>query len=143
MMKAAREETIGLVGGTKGGFIFPEFQVGADSMFAAAKILELLAKSGKPLSELAAKIDHYHLLSGRVPCGWGKKGKVMRKLMSHSESFKRQLIDGVRILGDGFWILGAPDRREAYFNLFVEAREENKAKKLLDEYKKLIEDWQK
>ncbi|HXF49103.1 MAG TPA: sugar phosphate nucleotidyltransferase [Verrucomicrobiae bacterium] len=143
MMKAAREETVGLVGGTKGGFIFPEFQVGADAMFSAAKILELLAKSGKSLAELAQKIDHYNLLSDRIPCAWGKKGKVMRKLMSHSESSERQLIDGVRILGDGFWILGAPDRREAYFNLFVEAKEEKKAKKLLDEYKKLVEDWQK
>ncbi|HLG93343.1 MAG TPA: sugar phosphate nucleotidyltransferase, partial [candidate division Zixibacteria bacterium] len=143
MMKAAREDSVGLVGGTKGGFIFPEFQVGADSMFAAAKILELLAKSGKSLTELAEKIDHYHLISERVPCGWGKKGKVMRKLMSHSEASERQLIDGVRILGDGYWILGAPDRREAYFNLFVEARDEKKAKKLLDEYKKLVEEWQK
>ncbi|MGH8004345.1 MAG: sugar phosphate nucleotidyltransferase [Limisphaerales bacterium] len=143
MMRAAREDGIGLVGGTKGGFIFPEFQVGADSMFAAAKILELLAKSGKSLAELAQKIDHYQLLSDRVPCAWGKKGKVVRKLMSHSENSERQLIDGVRVLGDGYWILGAPDRREAYFNLFVEARDEKKAKKLLDEYKKLVEEWQK
>ncbi len=143
MMRSAREEGVGLVGGTKGGFIFPEFQVGADAMFAAAKILELLAKSGRPLSELAERIAPHPLLSTRVPCAWGKKGKVMRELMRHSESQKRELVDGVRILGKDFWILGAPDRREAYFNLFVEAREKSKAEKLLEEYKKRIEEWQK
>lgn len=143
MMKAAKQEGIELVGGTKGGFIFPEFQVGADATFAAAKLLELLAKSGKPLAELADKIERYHLFSERIPCSWGKKGKVMRELMRHSKDLPRELVDGVRILGEGFWVLGAPDRREAYFDLFVEAREEKKARKLMDEYKKLVEEWQK
>jgi len=143
MMKAAGESGISFVGGTKGGFIFPEFQVGADAMFAAAKILELLAKTGKPMALLAEQVGRYSLLTARVPCAWGKKGQVMRELMSFSESQKRELIDGVRILGKDFWILGAPDRREAYFNLYVEAKDQAKGEKLLEEYKKRIEDWQK
>jgi mannose-1-phosphate guanylyltransferase/phosphomannomutase len=143
MMRSAKEDAVGLVGGTKGGFIFPEFQVGADAMFAAARILELLAKAGKPLSELAERIAPHTMLAARVPCAWGKKGKVMRELMRHSESQKRELVDGVRILGKDFWILGAPDRREAYFNLYVEAREVARAEKLLEEYKKRVEEWRK
>ncbi len=143
MMRAAQEVDVAFVGGTKGGFIFPEFQVGADAMFSAAKILELFAHAGKPLYEVADRVGRYHLLTERVPCAWGKKGQVMRELMSFSESQKRELIDGVRILGKDFWVLGAPDRREAYFNLYVEAREQTKAEKLLEEYKKRIEEWQK
>ncbi len=151
MMDANYRLKVDYVGGTKGGFIFPGFQMGADAMFDVAKILELLAKNGssvhppvkRSLANLRRELDQYHMLSQTVPCSWGKKGQVMRELLKYTESNSRELIDGVRVLEKDAWALVMPDRRKASFHIFAEATREEQAKRLLEEYVRKINDWQK
>lgn len=151
MMDANYRLKVDYVGGTKGGFIFPGFQMGADAMFDVAKILELLARNGssvhppvkRSLASLRRELDHYHMLQQTVPCSWGKKGQVMRELFKYTENSPRELIDGVRLWVNDSWVLVMPDRRKASFHIFAEATRENEAEKLLQEYVKKITEWQK
>ncbi len=83
------------------------------------------------------------MLSQTVPCSWGKKGQVMRELLKYTESNSRELIDGVRVLEKDAWALVMPDRRKASFHIFAEATREEQAKRLLEEYVRKINDWQK
>jgi len=79
-------------------------------------------------------VDNYFLLKRSIPCPWNKKGEVMRKLMKFTEERKRELIDGVRVLNEGSWVLVAPDRRKASFYIFAESDKKSTAEKQLQEY---------
>jgi phosphomannomutase len=56
------------VGGEgNGGVILPDVHLTRDAPVAAALILQLLAETGKPLSELAAGIGHYEIVKEKLP----------------------------------------------------------------------------
>lgn len=141
MMEAAEKADIDFVGGTRGGFIFPDFQRGTDAAYAAARLLEMLALTKFKISEMVARIKPSHFQSVDIPCPWNRKGRVMRRLIDHTVGMKRETIDGVRIIFDDSWILVAPNRRQASFYLQSEAPTAKGAAKLLDEYRRLVLQW--
>lgn len=143
MMEAGALDEHIFVGGTKGGFIFPGFQLGVDAMFASVKILELLIKSGTNLGEVLGPWDKLKMVSKEVACTWGMKGQVMRNLMEYSENKERLLIDGARISVDSGWVLVRPDRKRALFQVLAESRSMDKAQEILKKYTSLIKSWQK
>jgi mannose-1-phosphate guanylyltransferase/phosphomannomutase len=143
MMAVASRPDVGFVGGTRGGFIFPEFQRGSDAMYAMAKILELMARQGTTPAQLIASCPRPLILSEVVPCPWDLKGQVMRRMMEHTEGRKRELVDGVRVLFEDSWVLVIPSVYEALFRVHAEAPTEKKAQALIREYVKLIKRWQK
>ncbi|UCE66934.1 MAG: NTP transferase domain-containing protein [Candidatus Zixiibacteriota bacterium] len=143
MMDAAASNAKIFVGGTKGGFIFPGFQLGVDAMFSVIKILELLIKSETDIGKVSGPWDQLYMSGKEVACSWSLKGQVMRNLMEYSENKKRLLIDGVRLIEDDYWILLRPDRKKALFHILAESRSPEKSKELVKEYSGLIKKWQK
>ncbi len=142
MMDAVKEKDVGFVGGTKGGFIFPEFLFACDGMFGLAKILELLALTGKRLSELENAMPKLHQLERDVHCPWDAKGRVMRNAVKTLETEHHQLIDGIRILVDDIdWVLLLPDKERAVFHIYAEAEEQSRAEQLLNEYEEKVIMW--
>jgi mannose-1-phosphate guanylyltransferase/phosphomannomutase len=142
MMDALSDLGVDFVGGTRGGFIFPGFQLGADAMFDVAKILELLARNGRSLGVLRKKWDKFFMVKAVVPCSWGKKGQVMRELSKYTENLNRQLVDGVRVINEDSWVLVTPDRKKAAFHVYAESTDRAKAQALLEEYSRKVKDWQ-
>ncbi len=142
MMDAHTRGGIDFVGGTKGGFIFPGFQMGADAMLGAVKILEMLAKTRSRIGLLRKRHEAFVRQSISVPCPWSKKGTVMRRLIVTSNQKERQLIDGVRIFENNGWVLIAPDRLKASFNIFAESKSKSDTSRLLDQYKAFVEESQ-
>ena len=67
-------------GEENGGLIFPEMQYCRDSAMSIAKILEIMAKEGKTLSELIDKIPKYEVFKTKMPCPNDKKEIVMKTL---------------------------------------------------------------
>ena len=143
MMEAGSTPGIEFVVGTKGGFIFPGFQLGVDAMFVTVKILELLAKSGKRLSEVTGDWNRLYMAEKEVACPWAKRGQVMRSLMEHSAHSARVIVDGARVSEDDGWVLIRPDRMKAIFYILAESYSEDMAKELVKEYVKNIKNWQK
>ena len=143
MMEAALKPEIPFVGGTRGGFIFTDFGFACDAMFSAVKVLEMLAKNKQKLSEVAETIPDYRWVESEVQCPWHAKGKVMRSLIEYTEKLPREVIDGVRIITSKAWILVLPDAERPVFHLLAEGKTEDAAHNLIDEYSKLIEEWQR
>lgn len=143
MMQAFKSDDVDYVGGTRGGFIFDRFQLGADGMFASVKLLELLAKQQVDLIDLRSVYEKYHRVRHTVPCPWARKGQVMRLLIENTEGKNRQLVDGVRVQENGGWVLASPDRNEALFTVQGEATDHEKAAALAEDYRSRILDWQK
>ncbi|MBD3404368.1 NTP transferase domain-containing protein [candidate division GN15 bacterium] len=142
MMEIRRSGEVGFVGGTRGGFIFPGFQMGADALFATSKILELMARTRSSLGDLRRKYDRFQRRAGSVPCPWSRKGTVMRQLITSTQDKQRELIDGVRVFENGGWVLVAPDRAKASFNIMAESDSAETSEALLKQYAQLVEEWQ-
>ncbi len=138
MMEILRSGEVDFVGGTRGGFIFPGFQMGADAMLSAVKLLEMMAATRSRLGEIRKKFEHLNRLSISVPCPWSKKGTVMRKLIIGSDEKPRQLIDGVRIFEEDGWVLVAPDRLTASFNILAESESPEGTRSLIDRYSAIV-----
>jgi mannose-1-phosphate guanylyltransferase/phosphomannomutase len=143
MMEAVlKDPEIKFVGGTKGGYIFPEFLFASDGMFAISKILELMALTELKIGEIEEKLPKLCLKRLSIPCPRDLKGKVMRYATLESEKFKRQLIDGVKIFFDDLtWILILPDRQKSEVHLFVESNDEKMIDKLIAEYSEKVKSW--
>jgi mannose-1-phosphate guanylyltransferase/phosphomannomutase len=138
----ASAANVDLVAGARGEFIFPHFIPAYDGMYAAAKVLEGLARSGMRLRELADDMDKVFIREERIACPWGRKGTVMRRLMEHTENDERQLIDGVKVWkNEREWALIIPHSDKPYFVITVEGADDESAAALLDHYAGLVAIW--
>ncbi len=143
MMNAALDHAdVSFVGGTKGGFIFPEFLFATDGMFAVAKILEMMAVTGLRLGPLEDRIEKLHQHRAAVSCDWEAKGTVMRHAMRESEHHGRQLIDGIKILSDErTWVLLLPDKEYPLFHITAEAPTPEAAGELAESFRRKVAAW--
>ncbi len=139
MMASASD--VDLVAGVRGEFIFPQFQGAYDGMFAAVKLMEILARADRPLADMAGDLWLSHTAETRVACPWSRKGAVMRRLMEATEDRPRELVDGVKVRWDDGWVLVIPHANKAYFVITAEAAETGKAEARVAEYAKMVEAW--
>lgn len=141
MMDATTDKEISFVGGTRGGFIFPEFLFSVDGMYAVAKIMEMVAKTGKTLGALHRELPRRAVVERTIECPWEFKGKVMRHAMQHSEHYPRQLVDGVKIFLGNDWVLMIPDKEQPLFHIVVETDDRDRSLQLGHEYERLVREW--
>lgn len=144
MMQYGSDETIDFVGGTLGGFIFPDYFFAVDGMFTVAKILEMLAIVGKSLGEMAQGLPHRIQTRRQVFCPTDQLGTVMRRAMEHSKSMKTMLVDGIKMYphGDsGPWVLVLPEKERPYCEVVVDADSRDGAEELADEYSRFVFEW--
>lgn len=143
IIKATEDPEVRYACGTQGGFIFADFHFAFDGLFALAKILELIAASGKRLGQLNDETPARFGSIETVACPWEAKGQVMRRMTEYSENKDRMLIDGVKLFYDADWVLVIPDRDKPFFRVIVEAGTEKRTRALAERYKKKIERWTK
>jgi phosphomannomutase / phosphoglucomutase len=141
--RVMKEKNAVFGGEENGGLIFPELQYCRDSSMSLAKILEILTKEKRPLSELIAEIPSYEMYKTRITCPNEKKERVMDLVAEHVKSSKDvtniDRTDGVKLYVKGGWVLMRPSGTEPIFRLFVEAKEKQRAEQLVTIYKNLVE----
>ncbi|MGA8534416.1 MAG: sugar phosphate nucleotidyltransferase [Candidatus Tumulicola sp.] len=125
--------SLAFAGGGNYELIFPEFQPVFDSLYAAAKIMELIASQGGPLSAIVDELPSWHLAARRDHCPWERKGQIMRRLLDETDGENVELTDGIRIGRDGGWVLVLPDASEPQFNVYAEGRSDEEAQRYADE----------
>ncbi len=145
MMEAASNKSIGFIGGTLGGFIFADFFFATDAMYSVAKILEMIATTGKTLGMIDREVPRLQRAHRIVHCSWEYKGKVMRNIMQATEGKRRDLVDGVKIYfddpGEGLSALLIPDKTAEKFHIRTEAMRAEAAEKLAAEFEQKIAQW--
>ena len=130
------KDTDGLFGGEEnGGLIFPNFVYGRDAAMTVAKILEILVKEGKPLSELVAELPVYYQQKLKVECADDLKQEVMAKIadeINETTDFELDTTDGVKILKDDGWVIVRPSGTEPIFRCFAESDSQEKANEMAE-----------
>jgi len=142
LMDAAAQKGAALVGEPDGGVIFPDFAPFMDAMMTTAKLMEVIAKEGKPVSHFLKDIPRKAQVSKKVPCSWEMKGAIMRNLIEDTEKEKRELVDGVKLHLNGSSVMILPDADMALFHVTAEAENEKKAEELALSYAQKIKKWQ-
>jgi len=123
----------GLFGGEEnGGLIFPDFVYGRDAALSTAKIVEIIAKEGKPLSELIEELPKYCSAKLKVECPDNLKTDVMKKIVDATCEYEVDTKDGVKILTDEGWVIIRPSGTEPIFRCFAEAKNEEEANKMAE-----------
>jgi mannose-1-phosphate guanylyltransferase / phosphomannomutase len=138
IMAAAGGENVVLAGDGEGGLIFPQFHPSFDGMFAVAKLLELLALQGTSFGAVVSALPRYYQSTTSVTCAWEVKGRVMRMLNENYRSQRGRHVDGIRIELGEEWVLVLPDADRPLFHIVAEARTEQAAKSLAEEYASVV-----
>jgi phosphomannomutase/phosphoglucomutase len=124
-----------LGGEENGGVFYGPHQAVRDGAMTTALILGIMAKTGKKLSELVAEQPQYFIEKGKVACAEDKKEKVHRKLLEQVKGENVSTIDGVKIwFEDKSAILVRPSGTEPTYRLYAEAKTQEKALKLIEDY---------
>jgi phosphomannomutase/phosphoglucomutase len=126
-------------GEENGGMIFPEHQYCRDAAMSAGKFLEILARSGKKLSQLVSELPVYFTTKTKVSCPDHVKSKVLEEMATLvTGSIDRT--DGLKIYGEAEWVLIRPSGTESIIRVYAEAKSKERAETLASENSKKLED---
>ncbi|HET6405438.1 MAG TPA: phosphoglucosamine mutase [Candidatus Thermoplasmatota archaeon] len=132
-----------LFGGEEnGGLIWPEMQHCRDASMTMAKIIELLATSGKPFSQLLGEVPTATSVKKKLECPNDRKAKALDMFAKAHAGDKVDRTDGVKVYTSEGWVLVRPSGTEPIFRVYAEAKTpevaESLANKSLAEIKDII-----
>src|SRR4030065_650252 len=123
-----------------GGIFYGPHQPVRDAAMATALILEIMAKTGEKLSKLFGELPRYFIGKERVECPEHLKQKVLNELKKEVGDLDVSTLDGVKIwFKDQSAILIRPSGTEPIYRLYAEAKNQEKALKLVKEYTSKLE----
>ena len=128
-------------GEENGGLIFSEHQYCRDGAMGAAKMLEIMAKTGKTLSRLVSEIPRYALYKTKTACPNNIKEKVLELLAGRlsEEAKKIDKTDGLKIYSNKGWVLIRASGTEPIFRIFAESTDIETARLMAEKEKSGIE----
>jgi len=139
-----KELNVKLGGEENGGVFYGPHQAVRDGAMTTALLLNIMAETGEKLSKLVAEQPQYFLEKGKIECPDEKKEVLLQKLFEQVKGENISTIDGVKIwFSDNSAILIRPSGTEPVFRLYAEAKSQEKALKLVEDYssrlKKILE----
>jgi phosphomannomutase/phosphoglucomutase len=140
IIKSKMKETGAVLAGEMSGHIFfaDRFYGFDDATYAGARLLEILSKTEKPLSELLSDLPAtYSTPEIRIPCPEDKKPFVIEGIIKHFlPNHEVVTIDGARIVFEHGWGLVRPSNTQAILVLRFEADSQEH----LDRIRNLVEE---
>lgn len=129
------------VGDTRNYFRFIDHCTSPDAMFACVKIIEMLGKTGKPLSAIVKELPEYEYFHSVMSCPVEVKGYLMRKMSEEAREKDASFLDGIKIMFKHGWAHMIPDQYSPNVHLYVEGKTKADGGKLHSEYVEKINAW--
>jgi phosphomannomutase len=121
------------VGGEgNGGLIYPAISWARDGLAALAIIIELMAKTGRKLSELAAEWPAYSIVKEKIPIRKADPAAVIALLAERFSHEATDRLDGLKILRDNGWVHVRASNTEPILRCYAEARTKMEAQEMAD-----------
>lgn len=135
LMQSAAADEAGFAGDADGQLIFPALMPAADGFMTFCKMLELIAVTGRPLSETTDDLPIAHVVRREVRTPWQQKGAVMRRLaQSAPADAELVLLDGIKVVHQDRWALVVPAPDEPSTRVWAEAPTLGEAEELAQCY---------
>ena len=130
-----------LGGEENGGVFYAPHQSVRDGTMTTALILDIMAKSGKKISELLAELPSYYIEKDKIECPNELKETVLQRLLRQVRGAAVDTIDGAKIrFPDKSSILIRPSGTEPLYRFYAEAKTHKKAIELVKKYKVSIQE---
>ena len=122
LLETAAGGDIAFASDRRGGFVFPKFLPAFDAAAALARLVSLLGQVRVSLAELVDAMPPMPVVHQEVPTPLQQKGLIMRTLMEQvSEAGETvELIDGIKVVGKGGWVLVVPDPQNPVTHVWAE-----------------------
>ncbi len=128
-----------IIGGEgSGGVIYPQLHYGRDALVGIALVLNLLAETGKKLSEIKKELPQYFILKDKFETTDTNFDELFEKFIDNFQNEKINKEDGLRIDFDDHWIHLRKSNTEPIIRLIVEAKTPEQAQHFMNHYKKLL-----
>ena len=139
-----KEENANLGGEENGGVFYGPHQSVRDGAMTTVLLLSIMAETGMSLAQLIAEQPQYFIEKGKIECPDDKKTVLLQKIYEQVKGENISTIDGVKIwFNDASAILIRPSGTEPVFRLYAEAKNQQKALQLVEDYrvrlKKILE----
>jgi len=132
-----RKEKAIFAGELSGHFYFRDNFYTDSGVIAALKVIQLISKKGKKLSELVEPLQKYYA-SGEINSKVENKGGKMKELAKKYSSGKISWLDGVRIDFKDWWFNVRASNTEPLLRLNLEAKSLNLMEEKRDEVLEII-----
>lgn len=141
LIKAKMKELGSPLAGEMSGHMFfgGDYYGFDDALFAAARLLDYLAKTNEPISVMLSNLpQRYSTPELRVDCDDGRKFDIVARAVEHfSSKYETLNIDGVRIsFADGWGLIRASNTQPVLVMRFEAGSEEG-----LQSYRDEVEKW--
>lgn len=126
-------------GEPSGTWIFPQHFLCPDGVFAAAKLVNMIA--GRGLSELVDSIPRYSIFEESLSFQHSRQQEILTRLEEEIQGFEcdsLNTIDGWRLGFDDGWVLVRSSGTEPKIRITAEAREESRAKEIYNSMVSLV-----
>ncbi len=111
--------TIG--GEGNGGVIDLRIVPGRDSLVGMAYVLQLMAETGKSISQLVASLPRYEIMKTKFTCKREDADRAVAALVKAFSTEKVDLQDGIRIDWPDSWVHARPSNTEPIMRIIAEA----------------------
>jgi len=133
-------ESGALIGGEGSGSVSaPTHLPCYDGFLGILLVLENMAKSGKSLSELKAKLPEYHIVKKKISCNPGQGYSIIRNARNFFSDADVSEVGGIRFDWKDGWVNLRPSRTEPILRMTVEHKSKEKAVDLALQVRGLLE----
>jgi mannose-1-phosphate guanylyltransferase/phosphomannomutase len=119
--------------------VFPEFLPAYDAVMSIGKLLEVVAHSGRAVSELVEDLPQSTLVHVREPCPWSAKGLAMRQLIEAVKGMQVDNTDGIKVFEPEGWVQVVPDPDEPVVHVFAEGGSLEDSRRLEEKYRVMLD----
>jgi phosphomannomutase len=131
-----------VIGGEgNGGVIDPRIVPGRDSLVGIAYVLQLMADTGRSVSQLVAEIPRYEIVKTKFECRREDADRAVEALKQAFASEKVDAQDGIRIDWEKqrAWVHARPSNTEPIMRIIAEAPERAAAEQMIGRVREVVD----
>jgi phosphomannomutase len=125
-----------------GGIIAPEINPCRDSVVGMGLILELLAFTGKTVSQLVQSIPRYELMKEKISLPPGAEtnliSRILQRVRNEYRGYSIDTLDGIKVYNDREWLHLRPSNTEPIIRIFAESSTKVRTAELIESGKAFI-----
>ena len=125
----------GVIGGEgNGGVILPDLHLGRNAAAGMILILQLLSEKGIRISELKKILPEYTLIKRILDTNQYSLKNIKYSISDSANSYQVNNDDGIKCIGNDWWLHVRPSNTEPIVRIFVEAPSKERAITLYDKF---------
>src|SRR3954464_5487332 len=139
VVQAMIRENAVIGGEGNGGVIDSRIVPGRESLVGMAFILQLMAETGKTISQLVAEIPRYEIVKTKFECRREDANRAVEAVKKAFANEKVDTQDGIRIDWDRAWVHARPSNTEPIMRIIAEPPAGAEAERRVAEVQRVVD----